>query len=64
MKKNNRWDDLLLDNNLLNLLVQSTEKNQSLWRIRDQYQKDAEQWFECEEFWIYMEKDKEGHSKS
>ena len=53
----------LLDNNLYNLMVQLTEENQSLWRIRDQYQKDAEQCSDCKEFWIDMEKDKEDHIK-
>lgn len=42
-------------------MVQLVEENQSLWRIRDQYQKDAEKCSECKTFWIDMERDKEDH---
>ena len=53
----------MLNNNLYNLIAQLTEENRSLWRIRDQYQKDAEECPECKTFWLDMERDKEDHIK-
>ena len=49
----------MLDNNTYNLMVQLVEENQSLWRIKKMYKKDAENCEECREFWQRLEKEKE-----
>lgn len=41
--------------------MQATEEHKSLWRIKDDYKKDAHDCAECAAFWEKMEKDKEGH---
>jgi len=52
----------MLHNNLYNLMIQLTEENKSLWRIKDEYLKDAEGDVESVAFWKKMEKDKEEHT--
>ncbi len=51
----------MLHNNLYNLMLQLTEENKSLWRIKDEYIKDAEGDEESVAFWKKMEADKEEH---
>jgi len=43
-------------------MIQLTEENKSLWRIKDEYLKDAEGDVESVAFWKKMEKDKEEHT--
>jgi hypothetical protein len=53
----------MLDNHLYNLLLQLTEENKSLWRIKDEYLNDSKGCSECEKFWKKMEQEKEQHVK-
>lgn len=53
--------ELMLDNNTYNLMMQLIEENQDLWRIKNNYIKDAGGCGECEDFWKKMVIDKEGH---
>lgn len=48
-------------NNTYNLMMQLTQEAKSLWRIKDQYMKDAEESDECLAFWKKMAADKEAH---
>ncbi|MEN9852211.1 MAG: hypothetical protein RI996_154 [Candidatus Parcubacteria bacterium] len=47
-----------MQNNLFNLINQLTQESKSLWRIKDQYQKDA-QTDEQRAFWLKIQKEKE-----
>ncbi len=51
----------MLDNNTYNLMEQMTKENQSLWRIKNDYLKDAGGSKETMDFWDRMIKDKEAH---
>ncbi|MFA5997046.1 MAG: hypothetical protein WC791_01000 [Candidatus Paceibacterota bacterium] len=51
----------MLNNHIYNLLSQATQEHRSLWRIKNEYIKDAEGCAECSAFWVKMEKDKEDH---
>lgn len=51
----------MLDNKIYNLMHQLVQENKSLWRIKNEYMKDAEGCDECIAFWQKMEKDKEEH---
>lgn len=51
----------MLDNHLYNLLLQLTQENKSLWRIKNHYQGDAGDCADCAAFWEKMEKDKKDH---
>lgn len=51
----------MLNNNLYNLMLQLAQENKSLWRIKNEYVKDAEGDVECVEFWKKLEADKEAH---
>ncbi len=42
---------------------QLTEEHTSLWRIKNEYLKDASDCVECKDFWNKMEHDKENHVK-
>lgn len=42
-------------------MMQLTQEAKSLWRIKDQYMKDAEGNAECVAFWEKMVNDKEAH---
>jgi hypothetical protein len=53
----------MLNNHTYNLLLQLTQENKSLWRIKNEYQKDAEDCEECRKFWQKLEADKEEHVK-
>lgn len=49
----------MLDNHIYNLLVQATEEHKSLWRIKNEYKKDAGNCEVCRLFWEKLEKNKE-----
>lgn len=53
----------MLNNHTYNLLLQLTQENKSLWRIKNEYQKDSEGCEECQNFWKKLEEDKENHIK-
>jgi len=53
----------MFSNDTYNLLSQLTEENQSLWRIKNSYKKDAEGDEESKQFWEFLEKDKQDHIK-
>jgi len=54
---------LMLKNHEYNLLLQLAQEHKSLWRIKNEYLKDAGGCEECKKFWEKMEKDKEDHIK-
>lgn len=49
----------MLSNNTYDLMAQLTEENQSLWRIKNNYKKDATDDKEAMDFWNDLEKDKQ-----
>lgn len=49
----------MLDNNTYNLMMQMVEENQSLWRIKNMYTKDASNCSECSDFWNNLASQKE-----
>ena len=51
----------MLDNHAYNLMSQIVTEHRSLYRIRDQYQKDAGDCDACNTFWKKMVDDKEEH---
>ena len=51
----------MLDNNLYNLMLQLTQENKSLWRIKNEYLKDAQMSEDSKAYWQSMEADKEKH---
>lgn len=51
----------MLENHLYNLHLQLTQEHKSLWRIENNYRKDAESCKQCQEFWSKMEQDKKNH---
>lgn len=51
----------MLDNNTYNLMAQLVEESQSLWRIRNQYMKDASMCQECADYWTRLAREKEQH---
>lgn len=51
----------MLDNHIYNLMLQMTEENKSLWRIKNHYMGDASDCQDCKSFRQAMEKDKEDH---
>ncbi len=53
----------MLSNSAYDLMAQLTEENQSLWRIKNNYKKDAQGDQEAQDFWNYLEKDKQEHIK-
>jgi hypothetical protein len=53
----------MLDNNTYNLMAQIVEESRSLWRIKNEYKKDAGMCKECMDFWDMLIKDKEHHIK-
>ena len=48
----------MLNNHLYNLILQLTQENKTLWRIKNKYMDDAD-CGECKELWKKMETDKE-----
>ena len=53
----------MFNNNIYNLLMQITEEHKSLWRIKNEYMKDASKASDCKAFWAKLAKDKETHIK-
>ncbi|OGZ57612.1 MAG: hypothetical protein A2827_03900 [Candidatus Spechtbacteria bacterium RIFCSPHIGHO2_01_FULL_43_30] len=51
----------MLDNHIYNLMLQLTEENKGLWRIKNNYVSDAGDCADCKMFWDKMEEDKEDH---
>lgn len=51
----------MINNHIYNLLLQLTEENKSLWRIKEEYIKDAEGCESCTAFWKNLEEQKEKH---
>lgn len=51
----------MLDNHTHNLMSQLVEEDKSLWRIQNNYTKDAGDCPDCKAFWEKMKKDKEDH---
>ena len=51
----------MLDNKLYDLMIQLVQENKSLWRIKNDYIKNADGDEGLLEFWRKMEKDKEAH---
>ena len=51
----------MLDNHIYNLMLQMTEENKSLWRMKNHYANDAGDCADCGAFWEKMKKDKEEH---
>lgn len=51
----------MLNNHIYNLLMQATEEHKSLWRMKEDYIKDAEDCADCVAFWQKLEKDKTSH---
>ena len=53
----------MLDNHLYNLMLQLTQENKALWRIKNNYIKDADNCKKCTDYWNRMLHDKEKHTK-
>lgn len=53
----------MLDNYKYDLAHQLTQESKSLWRIKNEYLKNAEGHPSITEFWSKMQKDKENHIK-
>lgn len=53
----------MLKNHLYNILLQLTQEHKSLWRIKNEYEKDSRRCKECAAFWKKLARDKEKHSK-
>lgn len=51
------------ENHLYNLLAQQTEEHKSLWRILNEYKKDAEGCPTCQAFWEKLGADKKAHTE-
>jgi hypothetical protein len=49
----------MLDNDTYNLMEQLEIENRSLWRIKNNYKKDASMNNESKQLWNFIEKDKE-----
>lgn len=54
---------MAFDNHLYNLTNQLVQEHKSLWRIRDEYKKDAGPCEKCRVVWEKLERDKEAHVK-
>ena len=53
----------MFNNNLYNLINQLTVEHKSLWRIKNDYMKDAKSSPEAKKFWSKLAEDKEMHIK-
>lgn len=51
----------MTDNHVYNLVLQLAQENKSLWRIKNEYVKDAGDCAECKKYWEKLEKEKEAH---
>ncbi|MEK7636351.1 MAG: hypothetical protein AAB362_01585 [Patescibacteria group bacterium] len=50
-------------NHSYNLMLQLVQENKSLWRIKNEYLKDAGDCDDCKDFWKKMKIDKENSLK-
>ncbi len=48
-----------MENNVYNLMAQLHTESKSLWRIKNEYKRDAEECTSCATFWTELEKQKE-----
>jgi len=53
----------MFDNHTYNLMIQLVQEQKSLWRIKNEYLKDAGDCSNCQTFWKKMQTDKEDHIK-
>jgi hypothetical protein len=53
----------MLDNHIYNLLRQIVEEHTSLWRIKNEYLKDAGGCADCKAFWEKLAEDKDNHGR-
>jgi len=51
----------MFENHVYNLMMQLVQENKSLWRVKDEYKKDAGDCADCIAFWKKMEADKKDH---
>ncbi len=51
------------ENNFYNIVNQLTQESKSLWRMQNEYAKDAGKDAELKKFWAYYAKEKEQHIK-
>ncbi len=51
------------ENNFYNIVNQLTQESKSLWRMQNEYIKDAGRDAELKKFWTYYAKEKEQHIK-
>jgi hypothetical protein len=51
------------ENNLYNIMTQLTQESKSLWRMQNEYIKDAGRDAELKKFWMYYAKEKESQIK-
>ena len=49
----------MLENNVYNLVAQMHNESKSLWRIRNEYKRDASECTSCAAFWSELEMQKE-----
>jgi len=49
----------VLENNVYNLMSQMLTESKSLWRIKNEYRRDAEECSSCAAFWVELERQKE-----
>jgi hypothetical protein len=49
----------MLDNNTYNLMLQITQEQKSLWRMKKYYLYDSEKCAECKDFWTKFMTQKE-----
>lgn len=49
----------MLENNVYNLMSQMLTESKSLWRIKNEYRRDAEECSSCAAFWVELERQKE-----
>ena len=49
----------MIDNNLYNIMAQLVVESKSLWRIKNEYMKDALEDQESQSLWVELEKQKE-----
>lgn len=51
----------MVKNTVYNLLLQIVEEHKALWRIKDEYMKDAKQTPDVKKMWLKIAKEKETH---
>jgi len=51
----------MFENHVYNLMMQFVQEHKSLWRVKNEYKKDAKDCADCQKFWGKMEADKKDH---